>query len=146
MPTEIRVRRQGSNWLEAADPTSLKELQELPYKQALVAKITQDRNVGHHRKLFALLRAIHPHQDAYPTISDLLDAMKVGIGHYETFAVAGREYIKPKSISFAKMDQDDFEQLYERFVLLITEKILPSVNKEDLEQRVNEIMQGADHE
>jgi hypothetical protein len=44
------------------------------------------------------------------------------------------------------MDQDEFEQLYERAVELILTRILPGVGREDLDRQVAEIMAGRKEE
>jgi hypothetical protein len=51
-------------------------------------------------------------------------------------------YVSPKSISFATMDQTSFSQFYDRALEVITTKILPGVDKQDLTDRVKKIMAG----
>jgi hypothetical protein len=48
----------------------------------------------------------------------------------------------PKSISFASMAQTPFEEWYTHVVDIITTRILPSVNRDELTERVNEILEG----
>jgi hypothetical protein len=51
-------------------------------------------------------------------------------------------YVVPRSISFAAMDQNSFEIVYNKMLEVILTKILPAANKADLEARVHEILGG----
>jgi len=142
MAQTIHLRR-VLNRLAPADAHSEELLNSLPAGRELKAVITQPRNVAHHRKFFALLNVIYPHQDTYPTRESLLKAIKCALGFGETIKLPdGRIILSPGSISFGKMDQQAFSEFYERAVKLITEKILPGVDSADLEREVNEILRG----
>ena len=142
MATTLFLQR-SLNSLKPVDAHGEEMLRGLPKGKHLKAVITQPRNVQHHRKFFALLNAIHPHQDTYPTIDSLLCAMKCALGYGETVELPdGRIVLVPGSISFAKMDQADFSNFYARAVALIETKILPGVDSADLKREVAEIMRG----
>lgn len=101
------------------------------------------RNVGHHNKFFALLNTVFPHQSVYPTFDTFRDAVSVALGYGDTVKLGdGRTIICAKSISFAKMDQVAFGEFYDRAVNLILTKILPHVDRADLEQQVHDILDG----
>ena len=77
----------------------------------------------------------------YATLDHLLDAIKIGVGHYESYYLPdGRELVKPKSISFASMDQSNFRQFYDRVIELICTRILPNTDSEQLKQRIEDII------
>ena len=142
MATTIHLRRVLSR-LAPADAASEELLNALPTGKEVKAVITIPRNVKHHRKFFALLNVIFPHQETYPTRESLLNAIKCALGYGETITLPdGRIVLSPGSISFSKMDQNDFNAFYERAVRLITERILPGVDSTDLEREVEEILQG----
>jgi hypothetical protein len=127
-----------------SDTRSAELWNDLPRGKDLRAKVTQPRNVKHHRKLFALLGVVLPHQDVYLTTHALLDGIKLATGH--THAVinpeTGETLHAPASIAFDKMGQDEFEQFYDRAVDLICRRIIPGLGRADLEREVNEILAG----
>ncbi len=84
-----------------------------------------------------------PHQDQFATTQDLLNALKIATGLFETGVTIDRiPYMVPKSISFASMTQSRFEEFYDRCVDIILTRFLPSVNKDELNDRVNDILEG----
>ena len=89
------------------------------------------------------MNAVYPHQQQYATVQDLLLALKVATGHFDTGkTIDGIPFMVPKSISFAAMSQTNFEQWYDRVVDIITTRILPSVNRDELTDQVNAILEG----
>lgn len=129
--------------LVAADPMSLEALDAMKEGEIVTAKITRPRNPKHHRKFFVLLGIVFEAQDRYPTMEHLLDAIKIGIGHFDTVHLTkNHEVIKTRSISFGSMDQASFEQIYDKVVRLIVTKILPGTDSAELEQQVLEIIGG----
>jgi hypothetical protein len=104
-------------------------------------RITQPRNLKHHRMWFALLKATLDAQDYFRTLDELHDAIKLAIGHSEERrTIAGDTYFMPRSISFAKMDQTAFSAFFDRAVELVITKVIPLVSKGDLEQRIYHIL------
>jgi len=142
MATELYMRRRLGG-LFPTDAMSEEALEALPEDKTVKAVVTMPRNVEHHRKFFALLAAVFPHQDQWPTLDALLVGVKVALGYGETvFLNNGRVVLVPGSISFAKMDQRAFEEFYERAVKLVLTKIVPNVGREDLEAQVFDILAG----
>lgn len=144
MSTEAFFRRQMGA-LRPVDAAGEQALADIPQGELVRVTIRRPRNVLHHRKWFALLNVIFPHQSLYPTQETLLAAIKVALGYGDTVKLPdGRTIIVPGSISFAKMDQTAFTSFYDRAVNLIVTKIIPGVGREDLEREVNEILDGYD--
>ena len=117
---------------------------KLKSEQLLGVTVRQKRNLAHHNKYWALIDAVWEHQALYPTVTALSDGVKLACGlTEETLNPLTMEVsLKPSSIAFDAMDQDDFEQFYERAIGIIIERILPGVNSRDLDRRVQDIMKG----
>ena len=129
--------------LRPIDAAGESALADIPQGEIVRVTIRRPRNVQHHRKFFALINVIFPHQDLYPTEEMLLAAMKVALGFGDSIKLPdGRTIIVPKSISFAKMDQAAFDKFYDRALALILTKILPGVDRKDLETEVADILAG----
>lgn len=143
MSVEIRVRR-VLNRLVPADRLSEDELVQLDPDKEFDCKIWRKRNGDHHRKYFALVNAIFPHQSAWPTTKALHDQLKMAVGFsYEAKDMAtGEIRTYPDSIAFDRLDQAEFEQVYERIVQVILTRILPGVGRRDLESQVLDILAG----
>ncbi len=137
------VAHMGSNVpvLRGADQLAIDALAKMQDGEVTHLKITRPRNVRHHRKAFALLNLVFEAQEQYATLEDMLDDIKIALGHCRIFyGMGGAQRIIPSSISFSAMDQTSFEEFYRRMVDLILTKILPHANRADLEQRIFEIL------
>lgn len=142
MAIDVLLKREGTK-LGAADPMSWDSLQSIKDGEILTASLRRARNPRHHAKLFALLNVIFPQQDRFTTLTELLNAIKMATGYFEHGkTIDGIPYCIPKSIAFASMCQTDFEQFYERAVDVILTKILPAVNRDELEDEVQAILNG----
>ncbi len=141
MPVEILMRAERGK-LAPVDMIGVEALDGVPDGATLRVKWTRPRNVGHHRLFFALIDVVFQAQDRFATKDDLLDALKIALGHYSVWRIGEREVLRPKSISFAAMDQAAFEKFYSAAVALILEKVLPGVDRADLDARVHEILDG----
>jgi hypothetical protein len=129
--------------LVPANEQTLDALRKLKPGQWYRADIKMPRNVKFHRKYFALLGAVFPHQTMWPTFRKFRAKFEEALGHGEYHVNArGERYFENESISFASMEEDEFEQLYERAVELILTRILPGVGRAELDQQVAEIMEG----
>lgn len=142
MSLDVLLIREGQR-LAAADPISLECIESIKFKETVTALIRRNRNPSHHKKLWALIAVVFPHQTQYATQHDLLNALKVATGYFETgVTIDGIPFMIPKSISFASMAQTPFEQWYDRVVDVILTRILPAVNRDELTERVNDILEG----
>lgn len=100
-------------------------------------KITKARNLKHHKKFFSMLNLVLENQDKYPTQKHLLTAVKLEAGWYEDEAVDvnGKRSYLVKSISFAKMDQVEFDKFYEEAIAACC-RLLPHLNADDIRDEV----------
>lgn len=135
----------GLGGLRPANKASQEAFDGLPMAETVKVEITRPRNIRHHRKWFALLQVIYPHQTTYPTMESLLAAIKCALGYGETVKLPdGRTVLVPGSISFAKLDQAGFDQFYARALELIHTRILPGIDRDDVEREVAEVLAGRD--
>jgi hypothetical protein len=126
----ILVRRPDGSFV-AADPVSLEALDSIRPGTQVRAQITQSRNVAHHRLFFGALQVAFEAQDRFPTVEALLDAMKIGLGLYDTYEISGRQFMRVRSISFGAMDQAEFSRFFDRAVDLLLRVLPPGTQRED---------------
>lgn len=141
MATGILLVR-DKNRLAPYEPWSAEWLDSVPNGEVLMAKITRPRHPRHHKKLFVLLHAIVKGTDKYFDEEDLLDDIKIAMGHCRICTRAdGSTFPRPKSISFANMNQPRFKKFYDAAVRVIVTEILPGIDKDDLEREVLEMIE-----
>lgn len=137
---EIMMQKQ-SNVLMPYSAVCIEEFDRLSDGSTVKVQITQPRNIRHHNMWFALLQATFDAQDYFKTMDELHDEIKIVTGHFVMHRrMDGTTYPSPKSISFAKMDNLAFRAFFDRAVGLIINEILPRTKKEDLEQRIYDIL------
>lgn len=109
------------------------------------------RNYKFHKKLFALLDigfdAFEPPTQEYkglPVQKNFKRFRKdvtIAAGFYEAVAdINGNVRLEAKSISFAKMEENEFEQLYSKVADVLLQKVLKNYTRPDLDRVVNNIL------
>lgn len=112
------------------------------------------RNPIFHRKFFALLNLGFESWEAGRThktykgepvrksFERFREDVLILAGHYEqTFRLDGTMTLSAKSISFASIDDVEFERIYSAVADVLLEKVLTRyANREDLDRVVNEIL------
>jgi len=115
---------------------------KIPYGEAVRVEITRPRNIDHHRKFFALLQKVYENQDTYKSVDELLDAFKMATGRFDWIPAPGGKGAFPRmqSISFAKMDQVQFELFYNEALDIVAKRFLPGVETDALRREVEGFM------
>lgn len=136
---ELSLIRKGHN-LVPVDGLSFDLLKSLPPDEVLRCKLSRQRNGRFHRLYYALLQVVFQNQELYPTLEVMHIAIKRAIGLVDEYEIKGQNFSVPRSISFAKMSRIEFEQFYETVLNLIITKIIPALDKADLEREIYEII------
>lgn len=107
-------------------------------------RISLPRNYEFHKKFFALVRLTF---DNLPlplverwkihTIDDMLRRFKRDLGYFKSSVnELGEREIEYSSISFAAMDEEEFERFYNSCVGLVLDKYIRGLEREDLLEEV----------
>ena len=138
--TQIRLIKKFGK-LVPYDEQSKEYVDSLPVDGFVTCDIKRPRNSKHHRKYFALLNTVYNAQDVYESFEAFRSAMACAVGYADTTVLPdGRTVLVAKSISFAKMDQDAFNEFWKANIKVICTKILPGVTEHDLESEILEFM------
>ena len=115
------------------DPISEEAIRAIPPGEVVMIRWSRPRNVKFHRKFFALLKAGFELQDHFDNLEAFRFWLTIKAGFFDIVqAPDGKIMFIPKSISFAKMSEDEFEALYNHIIdILITEF---GVTREDVER------------
>ena len=123
-------------------PDAEQWMQSLKAGQYIEVNATRPRNSKFHAKYFALLNYGFENWDVDETkaaknFDRFRDDMTILAGYYEqVWRADGTFRIEPKSISFAKMEADEFERLYSKTLDVLLAKIIPTHTTE----QVNKIL------
>ena len=118
------------------------------------AKMTNMRNAAFHRKMFALFDVAfdmwNPGEidSKWGAPEKNFDRFRKDLtilaGYYDVvIRVDGSTRVQAKSISFASMDNDEFEKLYSAVIDVIIKKIIPKYSRDDVDEMVERVLQFA---
>lgn len=124
--------------LVATDDRSEAWLSSVKIGECIEVKGKRSRNLQHTRKFFSMLQLIFNNQERYATLDHLLIAFKFAIHHTEIIRTKRGDIEVPKSISFASMPQDQFDQFYQRAVDFVLSEVVPGMARDDLERELME--------
>jgi hypothetical protein len=112
---EARAFARKGNTLVPVDVHADEWLKGLPEGKEVLVRGWRARSPQHHRWFFALLAKVVDNTDKFTDVEELLDAIKLRVGHYQKrVQLNGTEYLYPKSIDFASMDQEAFKRFVNR--------------------------------
>lgn len=150
MAVEIGVTKGDDGKLHGwtqADDIALRKMRakmaRLKPGESLRLSYSQPRNLGHHKKFFALVQAVTESSEIYDTVDKALVGIKLAAGHVDfvPHPETGELTPVPKSISFQNMDQPAFEEFYERAVSGVIAYICPHMNRMDLDEAIEMVGQ-----
>ena len=148
---EIYLSKAAGGYLIPADQQSAEAVAKLKLGQGVKVTMTRSRNIGHHRKLFALLNlayeAWEPAEQIYKgervakNFDQFRNDLVVLAGYGEaSYNLRGEVRVRAKSLSFASMSQDEFESLYQSVVQVVLSKILTNYTRDDLDEVIERVL------
>lgn len=117
-------RRVGMS-LVPASPEAARLLGRVGDGERCVWLPRRPRNIDHHRKMFGIFKAIVEATGQWPSTEKLLDDVMVALGKgvSSVNAFTGERMWTRDSIAFENMAQDEFADLYEEIMRLLTSKL-----------------------
>jgi hypothetical protein len=146
--TEVILRKTniaGRPCLVSVDDEGADLLHKLKDGRDVECGVVQRRNIRHHRLLFSLLKLCVERLEAFPNTDIALIALKIGCGLCTAFIdrETGKTFYVPKSISFASMDQTEFNKFFDAAVALIANRWAPPrTTPEDIRKEILEMTDG----
>lgn len=117
--------------------SDLDNKKKLKIDQEYLVSIKVPRNIGHHRKLFALYNLVFENQEIYKHLDDLRKDLNIECGYYrERMNIYGEVVKEAESISFANMDQITFNDLYSKTLDVIVKHF--NFNRQDVIDEVEQ--------
>jgi len=126
-------------------------IDKLKHGALIRADFKKMRNPAFHRKYFALLNFAfeqwEPTQQTYKDeiVEKNFDRFRSDIAILSGFGfpvtnIRGEVRMEAKSISFASMDESEFDKLYQTTINVIMKHILTRYTKDDVENTINQLL------
>lgn len=138
--------------LMPADDQSSEVVSHWKQGEMVRAKVSRVRNSKFHRKFFAMLDLGY---DAWEPPAGLSFKQQMAVKNRERFrkdvlvlagfytttvTLKGEVRLEAESISFARMDEDRFNEVYSRVADVILQKVLTTYTRADLDRVVEQMM------
>ncbi len=129
---DLFVKYDG-NVLKPASRFDAAQLSRFRRDVALQADIRERRRLPRQRLYWAVLQAVCDAKGLWPNVEALHHAIKLHTGFIEEItSLNGEILIRPRSTSFARMDESEFRQFMDAAMLAITTEVVPGLSVEDL--------------
>ena len=139
--------------LVPADEQTREWFAKIKYSELIWGDMRRKRNARFHRKYFAMLQyafdvwkenlaargamGTYKGQSVMPNFERFRKEIAVLCGFYEpVFSLKGEVKLNAKSISFAKMGEDEFDDLYNKTLTLLMDKIAGMPQDKDEVRRI----------
>ena len=101
-------------------------------------KMHRPRNLKHHRKYWILMQIVAENSDDFESPEMVHYAIRAAMGRGKWIqpAKATRQIFIPESISFASMDQDEFNEFYSKAVNVVIKHFMQGLTPEQIEHIV----------
>lgn len=120
---EVWLQKRVNGTLAPMDDMARETVRRLKIGAPILCDVRQPRNGAMHRKFWALITTVWQAAGNWDSPEDLLIELKVRLGIVRDVVIRSTgEIVKiPGSISYAKMDQQQFGQFYERALIELCE-------------------------
>lgn len=114
------------------------QLRKLKNKHEYKFVVTEPRNYEFHKKYFAMLNAGYQNQEQYNNFEHFRIVCQMKAGYYEAIETDKGTIYNPVSISFASMDELEFQAVYSKVLDVLIQMI--GFDKEDFEREILNFM------
>lgn len=134
---KILVRKQLNGSLKPIYESDIELLKKIKLDTDVEIEIKRPRNLAFLKKFFALINLVFSNQEIYSNPEHLRHDLTVESGFYDVvYDFNGTETKRAKSISFSKMEEHEFAELYDRFLDAIVRCF--KFDKEGIEENIND--------
>lgn len=154
--SEAFFQRIGNGTFVPASDGDVSALSHIKTGELIKCTLTKPRNIKFFRKWWALVDYAYAHWEPSaledPKWSGVIPEknkerfrkdLTILAGHYDAFyRIDGSVRIEAKSISFAKMSEEEFEEFYSSCINVVLKRILTNYKRHDLEQVIEQLLLG----
>ena len=142
--TAILCRRTISG-LSPDDDAARDVLRKVKVGDVVRVEVRRPRNLSAHRRFFALVNLVYTNSEKFPSPDVARRVLTCRAGHALPYIIesTGEVLLIPESISFANMDQDEFDAFWQRVVKVVCDEILPGVTEPEIEEEISRICEAS---
>jgi len=134
---KLTLIKQFNNTFKLAYNSDYELAKKVPLNEPIEFEFTKKRNLKFHKKFFALLNMVYENQEQYNNIEHLRKDLTISAGYYDLrFNIEGVEVKEAKSISFAKMDDTEFSEFYNRIVDVVVKWL--GIDKQEIIENIEQ--------
>lgn len=124
--------------LAAGDEPATKLLQRWKLGEERVADVRKERLNKNLARWFVLCRMVYENSDMFASEKVVHQHLKVKAGHAiaVTNKATGETWLYPDSISFARLDEDEFQAVWQRAVAYVCSDIIPGLEEQAVQDEV----------
>lgn len=112
---KFTIIKQFDNSFKLAFDSDYEKLKKIKPMELLECEIKKPRNYKFHKKFFALINMVFQNQERYSNIDDLRQDLTIEAGFFTIREdMQGNSIKKANSISFANMEEKDFNEYYSK--------------------------------
>jgi hypothetical protein len=127
--------------LVPCDEDSLEKLKKLKAEEYYYVEVKLARNYKFHKKYMKMLKTAYDNQNKYDNFTSFRYEVEMRSGFYKThITIKGTTIFFPDSIAFDKMEEHDFEKLFNKSIDIILKHFIPA----EKEALVDEILSYCD--
>jgi hypothetical protein len=126
--------------LASTDDASEAALKSVRLGECVELRMKRPRNLQMHRLFWKLMETVANNQEHYRSAEEVCTAFKFAVNHCDTLRTKRGDVLVPRSISFAKCDQIQFREFFDKAVKFCVEEVIPGLNSEALEREVMELV------
>ena len=91
--------------------------------QSIAIEVVRERNYEFHKKVMALINIGFENQEKYNNFDHYRKTVIMKAGYYDAIEMDKGTVYWPQSISFASMDQDTFEKLFNKLLDVVAKQL-----------------------
>jgi len=151
---EVFLRRTLQGGLVPDDDEGVALLGKIKAGEVVRCKVVRprdQRSVQQHRLYFALCKLVNENTEGkFESVDEVSEFLKIQAGHYTTRHIkvpvedemVTMAWLQPKSISFEKMGHDEFQAYFDKCLDVITQRIIPGIDRAEMEAEVWNMIGG----
>ncbi|AXF52408.1 MAG: protein of unknown function DUF1367 [Caudoviricetes sp.] len=111
---KIQVVKNLNGTLKPAYDSDYESFKKIPLNEIIEIEYKKQRNIKFHRKLFSLLNLAYSNQNIFDNLEDMRYCLMLecNLSEIKVNKLTGEMFKIPKSLQFNKMDEIEFNEVY----------------------------------
>lgn len=126
------------NGLKPAYDSDYESFKKIPLNEIIEIEYKKQRNIRFHRKMFALLNLAFSNQNLFDNLDDMRYCLMLecNLSEIKVNRLTGETFKVPKSLQFSKMDEIEFNEVYNTLKQYICEWL--GVTNEQINEEIEQ--------